>query len=121
MFLAEKSKGEVTAKLEPWRQLLLDGANEIEKRGHAKGIEYNAKTGGVCLMGAVHIALTEEPLYTAALALWFSPLVSEARNQVYYKMRHFLGGRCPVTWNNAPERTASEVTSAMRACARQGI
>ena len=118
MFLAEKSEGEVTAKLEPWRQLLLDGANEIEKRGHTKGAEYNAKTGGVCLMGAVFIVLTGEPFDAG---VWFSPLVIEAREQVYHKMLDFLGGFCPVKWNDALERTASEVTSAMRACARQGI
>jgi len=119
MFLAEKSEGEVTAGLESWRQLLLEGANEIEKRGHAKYTEYNARTGGVCLMGAVHIALTGEPAGHATV--WFLPLVDEARLQVYDKMRDFLGGSCPVKFNNARERTASEVTSAMRACARQGI
>jgi len=91
--------------LEPWRQNMLDAADLIEQRGHAKNILEDSN-GSLCFVGALSMAVTG---YSDAIDLRVGIGIQ--------KMFPFIGQN-PVDWNNAPERTKEEVVSAMRACAR---
>ena len=99
--------------LEPWRTLLLDSADRIERRGHTKH-ELCSSQGALCFRGALWNA---KNYYTYEHP---GPISDKAED----RMGKFLGftfGSAVVSWNNAPERTAEEVITAMRACALQGI
>lgn len=97
--------------LEPWRTLLLDSADRIECRGHAKDV-LCSDDGAVCFRGAL---VDAQSWRTFCYLLPIHRLAE--RNMV-----SFLGIQYGVVaWNNAPERTAEEVITAMRACALQGI
>ena len=91
-------------KLEPWRKLLLDAADGIEAKGHAKGMIDDS--GAMCVVGALSFAARER---------W--RLIIEAIEP----LRIFLGVPCVVDWQDAPERTAAEVIDTMRACAMEGL
>ena len=98
--------------LEPWRTLLLDSADRIERQGHAKHELCNAD-GAVCFRGA----LLNAKNYCDCVRP--SPTFYKAENRMV-KFLGFTYGEV-IDWNNAPERTAEEVITAMRACALQGI
>lgn len=98
-----------TEPLEPWRQLLLDAADTIDERGHAKGVLEN-RNGGVCLVGALYVAG-----HGTRRAL--SPAGQVALDRMCGFMN--LPVWRLVNWNNAPERKADEVTGMMRAAAWQ--
>lgn len=85
--------------LAEWRQVLLDGAENIERYGHVKK-SLGSKSMGFCLMGAM--IETHNPAWCEAIT----------------KIDRFMGTN-PVDWNNAPERTAAEVITAMRKCAAE--
>lgn len=53
-FLETKREGEAQTipGKEPWRELLLKAADEMERRGHCVG-EYMDKAGAVCIIGAL--------------------------------------------------------------------
>jgi hypothetical protein len=92
--------------LEPWRKLLLDGADYVEKHGHCKYALVNER-GQVCLLGALRKTM---PSWEA------EALAHAALIKCVGAFSGFLAG-----WNDAPERTADEVIDAMRACAMQGV
>ena len=86
---------------QPWQLALRRAADIIDERGHAKHT-LQADDGCVCALGALlvadHIYGTNE----------FNP----ARKRLMAYVGSYIS-----QWNNAPERTAAEVTQAMRACA----
>lgn len=88
---------------------LLKAARVIETLGHTKHELCNDLTGAVCLRGAINIALTGKPLAFEKL--------NDAR-RLFCRVSDYLG-QCEVDWNNAPERTASEVIHALREAAAQ--
>lgn len=108
--------------LEPWRQNLLDAAQLIRENGHAKGVFINDK-GSLCARGAINQVRDgiarhsqghgkEEEMLSKFLNL------EERKNFCQCDICKPM--RLPVAvadWNNAPERTAEEVISAMEACA----
>lgn len=103
------------SKTEPWRVALLDAADLIEERGHAKFTIEDAE-GRMCVWGAIMASMKVSA---------FSP----ASYEPMYRLRDFLvtsgqmdagNGRSwdgPVPWNNAPERTQEEVIAALRGAA----
>jgi len=93
-----------TTEIEPWRKALLDAADLIEQRGHAKKTLEDID-GSLCMGGAISMAITGK-------SFGLHPDMMEA----YCALHDFCGGSF-VTYNNAPERTASEVIATLRACA----
>jgi hypothetical protein len=100
-------------------ELLLKGADLIEKHGHTKNNLYD-DNGAMCFMGALW----------KAMDAWDIGLRIQAATSV----KRVLGlpnptrsmGLSPdisavVDWNNAPERTAQEVIDAMRLAARMNV
>lgn len=103
--------------LEPWRKILLDGADRVEKRGLAKGTLCDDR-GRVCVRGGM--------LNTDGNGRRVYPNVSEADGRlaawllrVPYRP-HDMPNMVS-EWNNAPERTQAEVVDTMRACALDGV
>lgn len=114
MFLDEKRQGETQAPitLEPWRQLLLDGANEMEKRGHCKGALTDTK-GRVCFYGALNVADHNYASFTGSL------VVEEAGRRMSVALGSPSGSyMTAVVWNNNPGLPAAEVVAKMREVAR---
>lgn len=109
MLYDPQCKPEVEVKqLEPWRQLLLDGADYIEAHGWCQGRTY-LSTGEVCFAGSLIASLgavgrrltsSEEQLYHACT----------------HAMRNTLG-MDPVYWNDH-RGTEGEVIATMRKVAR---
>jgi hypothetical protein len=109
MFVDEKRQGEVTVT-EPWRQVLLDAADLIDRHGWCQKTAQNAK-GNICAKQAIFLALgvngkSLEPLNTI---LW---------NGVTHSFGSFLNQRIAVF--NDEAKSVEEVTSALRKCAREG-
>ncbi len=97
-------------ELTDWQRLLLKAAEIIEQRGHAKDALCDDR-GAVCLLGALNVAATGIPTTS-----------DKRRSPALDAMGRHLGFTGMVAmelvdWNNSPERTASDVTSAMRAAA----
>ena len=117
------------ALLDPWRRLLLDGADLIERKGLSKYTLCDQDTGAVCARGAligeehlqkrcgwwdveISVAVSEYPM--AKISATLARVAYDADQ----RLASYLGNCDDVPdWNNAPERTAAEVISAMRACA----
>ena len=102
MFLETKKVGEAAA--ETWRQLLLDGADLIELVGHCKNALRDSD-GRVCLIGSMN-------------------LIKHTQGDIFFAneaMRKALGSKCPITWNDSPERTGAEVIAMMRKVANAGL
>ena len=91
----------VTEPIEPWRQLLLDAADLIERTNW-----WNGKS-------------LERPTYCALTAI-----TTVGENAVAYKAAtHFsiyvgMGNQSIPQWNDTPGRTKEEVLAAMRGAAR---
>lgn len=100
------------AEMSEESQLLLKAASIVEQKGHTKNqlcSDYDPEHGSVCLLGALNHAQRG--------SAWFgddqqSKAVREIAGRVY-------GGSWikAVAWNNAPERTQTEVVSALRMAA----
>jgi len=102
------------------RATLLAAADLIEKRGHIKN--FLETQDGFCVMGAINYALTGNSRWTgdngyanqesarlaAYLGLPFDSGLIEGQTSAQHQC---------VLWNNAPERTAGEVISALRGAA----
>jgi hypothetical protein len=86
--------------IEPWRQVLLDAAARIERRGLAKG-ELLGCNGSLCTMGAL-----QEAARNGFAAL-----------KAAEKLRAFLKVQNIPNWNDARLRTKDEVVCALRECA----
>lgn len=98
------------AELDEASQLLLKGADLIETRGHHKG-SYTDGTR-LCFRGALNMAASGG----ASAAYDLSGASDIASVRFLGRMRdrgHVLPGGW-LKWNDAPERTADEVISAMR-------
>lgn len=93
-------------QLSPERRLLWEAARLIEERGHARGALVTSD-GRMCALGALNCAATGDPRDT--LKRSNVPGYAKAFNAI----RARAGGSI-VSWNNAPERTASEVIQALR-------
>ena len=119
MFVETKPEGEAQTELEPWRQLLLDAADYMEKHGHCKHLLYNDE-GEVCFLGALNAAC-----YGSASACGISNTYNIAArmmarhvNIAGYVNIAFIGVSDPaVVWNNDPNRAGAEVVAGMRECA----
>src|SRR5581483_4767239 len=99
MYLEEKSIPAPVVELEPWRQSTLDAADYIDKRGWCQNRLHDGEK--VCAVGAL-IAVSPD---------------LKVVNTAHEKLIEQVGE--PITlWNDAPNRTATEVTAVMRACAR---
>lgn len=96
---------------EAWRQDLLDIADRIESRGHAKSTLFDENTGAVCFLGALYNHRIEDGVEVC------DQISFERHNAVVKRIERFVGGDV-LRWNNAPERKAREVISACRECAR---
>ena len=97
MFLETKKTGEAHIKLEPWRQLLLEGADLIERHGHCKH-KLRDMSGALCFVAAISHGADVPGAYVTARSM----------------MSRALGGQHPVDWNNAPEITGADVVAKMR-------
>lgn len=85
--------------MERWRVTLLKAAQYIREHGHCKG-SFVTKSGEVCAMGAIQAV---GPLFPALIVL----------------EKVICGGSMSIAlWNDAPERTASEVIAALEKAAR---
>jgi hypothetical protein len=103
MFVEEKRQGEVAVPLEPWRQVLLDAADSIERLGwiqHALG----TGSGPRCVLGAIHFAGAER----GSGWLWTGTI------DAVTKMHAALGRNNLPVWNDAPGRTKDEVLALLR-------
>ena len=104
MFVETTREGEIAVPLEQWRNILLDAANLIEQHGHCKN-SLQTESGNLCAVGALNMAETGNARKSGSdVVAW--GMLKEA-----------VGGDI-VDWNNAPERTATEVTGLMRKAAR---
>lgn len=110
MFTETKKDGESQVQLEPWRRLLLNAADTIERVGHCKMTQCDNE-GRMCFIGAVKFHDVGN-----AKSWELTTYGTEALD----KMRKYLGEH-PIDWNNAPERTGAEVVAGMRDCARSAI
>lgn len=102
MYVDENRQGEqsIPVQLEPWRQVLLNAANQLESKGWCQNMVRD-KEGRMCAVGAI---ANQSALYGEAILV----------------LQKFVGGSV-VSWNNAPTRTKEEVVTAMRTCARQEL
>ena len=114
MFVETKREGETT--IEPWRKVLLDAADYIEKHGWCQGRIGNAGES-VCAVGAMWMA------FDGTIPKQANWVKDRAVDQAYRAMCNYV--MCnyvrsyPAEWNDEPGRTAAEVTAAMRECAAQ--
>ena len=98
----------VTEPIEPWRQLLLDAADLIERTAWRDGKPYHppVKATRFC----VETALCEiTPFNLASAPTLFSSALANFANYVH---------EVPYVWNDTPGRTKEEVLAAMRGAAR---
>jgi hypothetical protein len=113
MFIDEKRQGEITVEpaIEPWRQILLNAADLIDRHGWCRKTAQNAK-GNICAQQAIFLAVVEngkpfeEPLN---IILW---------RGVTHSFGSFIQERVVVFNDGA--KNVEEVTSALRKCAREG-
>ena len=86
-------------QLEPWQQLLLDGAQRV-RRGWCQN-RLQDDHGGVCVVWALNVIGSGKAVFEASEAL-----------------SSHVGGNI-VVFNNTPGRKAEEVASAMEAAAME--
>lgn len=99
-------------------QVLLKAADVIRERGHLKNALFDLSIGEcgspVCVFGAMNVAVNGSPEWTYSLR--DSP--SEDAGGVLARFLKLTPTMTAlVRWNNSPERTASEVISALTSCA----
>jgi hypothetical protein len=115
MFVDEKWVGEVRTATEPWRTVLLESADYIERVGWCQRAELN-ENGQVCAIGGVFYSGEEgyrlEAIYKEVITK-FGEYIN-----AYCGGSNMYGGPLDVAlWNDRGGRTKEEVVSAMRACA----
>lgn len=104
MLFDPKWEKQVEAKpLEPWRKILLDAADIIERHGLGKTGQEFARSP-YCAVNAISKAGDD----------YFS--------EAHRRFAEFIGAepddtRTVFAWNDAPERTKAEVIDALRRCA----
>jgi hypothetical protein len=100
MFVDEKKQGEAYVAAEPWRQVLLDAADYIDKHGWCQHQE-ESKTGQVCAFMALKIVTDGDIM---------------RRRLPQRRFERFVGLHT-TAFNDVFARTAEDVTTAMRDCA----
>ncbi len=105
MYLDEKKPGEALTTLEPWRQLLLDAADELERVGWCQHAMMN-HLGNRCVVGAVASVRARQ---RSTLPLDAS---QQAENALYAIVGPIVG------WNDTDGRTQDEVLDVLRSVAR---
>ena len=108
MFVETKREGEAKT-VEPWRQLLLDAADEIERRGHCHNRQFDEQ-GRCCFHGALSLKAQDWALDRRATAAMREHL------GLPLHLQHDGYASGIASWNN--KHTGQEVIAAMRACAR---
>lgn len=101
---------------EPWRDVLRRAADEVERRGLAKGMLCDEETGAVCARGAIVVSLGYHPGFACLI---FSCSAWDEFTKADDLLETFLGldpNGVP-RWNNAPSRTQAEVVAALRGAA----
>lgn len=94
---------------EPWRKVLLDAADYIEAHGWCQW-SLEDSDGRVCAIGGMLRAVSVDHHTTFERP--------QEYRQAITHLHHYLNGGAGF-FNNAHGRTASEVTAALRTCARQ--
>ncbi len=110
MFLREKlPETEIPAPIteEPWRKALRDAAELIRTRGHCKG-DYTDASGALCLVGAIRVVTGCGLAYESAASGECIALTLRVAQTIPDVL----------DFNDAPERTAEEVISALESAAR---
>ncbi len=99
MFLEEKKLGENQVTLEPWRQILLEAAEELDRSGWCQGLMFDTE-GRRCAAGAM-------------AAVWAALLGRPSDcSKAESAMCAVVG---PIAqWNDSPGRTKEEVQEMMR-------
>ena len=100
---------------EAWRGVLLRAADEMDRRGLAKGTQCDAK-GRVCLAGALNFVAFGDFSYRNPL----QDLEAYQRLQKYLRTLPGDVSHVPGSWHNEPHRTKAECVAALRNCANQG-
>lgn len=103
---------EQKVKLEPWRETLLDAADLIDKRGHAKFTLQDDK-GGLCILGAIAVA-TSGGIHTPLGQMTLDICEKLARNSFTIGRDRDYCAAAVCSWNNSPERTKDEVVDELR-------
>jgi len=93
--------------------LLENAARAIELRGHAKKVMEDEVTGGLCAMGALSFVETGDGY--SLFQRCHAQLPHHVRLAVA-ALTKYVGVGVPA-WNDRPERTPEEVTSALRTAA----
>ena len=96
----------VTEPIEPWRQLLLDAADLIERQGW-----WDGRPGSDGEQRTLHC------IETAISAIGSIHHIDLARSEASVNFSNYVSTPS-ITWNDAPGRTKEEVLTAMREAAR---
>jgi hypothetical protein len=123
MSIEPKIVTEGFVELEPWRRQLLEAADVIRQQGLAKGELLNED--GYCSMGALNKVVNGSSRYHYLQEGSSFRDVILSNQEATEKFADFLhldreemhAASAVAVWNNAKERTAEEVISAMEACA----
>ncbi len=92
--------------------ILRDAANTIQIFGLAKGV-YKKRTGQMCVLGAMG-----ERKFVTATATHLHSLENDYAANALHRYMGFSDEDDIVNWNDAPERTGSQVIKALRGAAR---
>jgi len=101
-------------------KILRNAASVLEERGHAKGVLGDRKTGGVCLLGAIHVAVTGEPWWpsNASDLHRSTELLGIVSKHLCRKLKTNFDEREAVRWNNARKTKAAEVVALLNSAAK---
>lgn len=112
----------VEAPTEAWRKALMDAADVIRKRGWCQKFHDGER---VCAVGALHVAFGSTPtlrvLPNGTSIPVFEPSWPDGCDVAADHVKavlHLGEWESLPDWNDAPERTADEVISALEAAAR---
>jgi len=113
--LYDKKWDDKFAELQAQRAALHQAADLIEKHGHAKYALRNSE-GRLCLLGAINMAVTGDPLHELPASCKLYCKVDEVvkKNRPDFPFHRFNHA---VDWNNAPERKPEEVIALLREAA----
>ena len=97
-----------TKPIEPWRRILLNAADFMERRGHVKGSLCD-DDGRVCVIAAINFV---------DYGAYHWGIDSDASTIAWDRLCKHIGGS-PIAFNNSPDRTGAEIIATMRACANE--
>ncbi len=114
MFVDEKKAGEVSKTLEPWRELLLEAANVLERHGWCQDVEVNER-GEYCILGALGRATCD--LHHEKRTWDIHPKNLKPNYQAHIALAEEVGD--VPTWNDKPGRTREQACLLLRYVASQ--